>query len=493
MVLKRTNKYIWITLIVLCLIVSSETFGEQWGPLITTNWYQSGRYNNKCPYAIPYIPGLRRPVGCVATATAQIINYWKFPLEVSFNSQSWPDGDAYTENGISFDADASKYGFPTFADLESALSVINYDDDDEEVAYLNFATGIELQMSYGVTGSGASTHDVAHRVRNGFSFGSATARSKNAGLWNEYRSVAIENIKAGRPVQIGIHKSNSWDGHSVIVDGYRDSDGYFHVNFGWELNVGTGWYDLPNSYGSYDVVHTIVYDICSSQGWNQYGADEKNTFRPKYPVPTEEPERKWSRSIPGGFDRYTYNGTLVVGDGGNIYAALSSMDQGQNNHPYIHIINREGTQLGLPSISDSDYTINSLAQNRHGDVYFGCGYGTYNTHDKTIIYRIASGTTQPVPIFTHTSPDPGWPDEVMKIDQSDNIYFMISPNLSPNGSKIYSCDRYGNLRWQRYLGINNKVYGSFPAIDYGRGQVYVIYKNSDTNQSFFIAINNMEL
>ena len=44
-----------------------------------TTWSQSSHWNNYCPYNIQNVPLLRRPVGCVATALAQIVNYWEYP------------------------------------------------------------------------------------------------------------------------------------------------------------------------------------------------------------------------------------------------------------------------------------------------------------------------------------------------------------------------------------------------------------------------------
>ena len=83
---------------------------QQWGPLITTDWYQSGYYNNKCPYVIPRLPGARRVVGCVATAMAQIINYWEYPSSLFFDARPYPSGDSYNF-GIDIDSDADTYGF----------------------------------------------------------------------------------------------------------------------------------------------------------------------------------------------------------------------------------------------------------------------------------------------------------------------------------------------------------------------------------------------
>jgi hypothetical protein len=54
------------------------------GPLLKTTWDQTAPYNNMCPVASNggmegY--GGRCPTGCVATAMAQILNYWQWPKQ----------------------------------------------------------------------------------------------------------------------------------------------------------------------------------------------------------------------------------------------------------------------------------------------------------------------------------------------------------------------------------------------------------------------------
>jgi len=450
-----------------------------YGPWLDTNWHQGGRYNNKCPYKIPYVPGWRRPVGCVATAMAQIINYWQFPSSVSFSSEPWPDGDGYSKNGISFDEDASKYGFPTFAELESALAVINYDDGDEEVAFLNFAAGVKLQMSYGGigSGSGANTGDVASALRNSFSFASAIRRSKISGLWNEYRSEAIDDLKAGWPLQIAIHKSGGWDGHSVIVDGYRDTDEYFHVNFGWG-NTTTTWYDLPDSFESYDVVHTIVHNICPYQGWNQPGADSQNTMSTVYTIPTTEPDEKWEVEVPSDFDRYSFT-HMVVGTSGKIYAAMSPMDVGQGKHPQVCVISPHGHLEKLIPITDSDHKIQHLTQNSRGEVFFGSS----EWNDKTTFYKIDPKTDAVSPILNHTSPDRGIFDQPIKVDGDDYLYFVITPKFVGNAATFYCRKPSGSAHWSHTFSSDMKFSTSVAAIDEGRDHVYLNYYDSSTSQS----------
>ena len=48
------------------------------GPLLTTQWSQWEPYNGQCP---AMNEGYMPPTGCVATAMAQIMNYWQWPKQ----------------------------------------------------------------------------------------------------------------------------------------------------------------------------------------------------------------------------------------------------------------------------------------------------------------------------------------------------------------------------------------------------------------------------
>ena len=49
------------------------------GPLLRTKWYQKEPFNNHCP-ADPAGPGGHCYTGCVATAMAQVMYYWVYPI-----------------------------------------------------------------------------------------------------------------------------------------------------------------------------------------------------------------------------------------------------------------------------------------------------------------------------------------------------------------------------------------------------------------------------
>lgn len=103
------------------------------GPLLTTNWYQSGIYNQNCPKEIS---SKRSLVGCVATAAGQILNYWQFPKKMFFSNGT----DDYSSEGkidtILIPDDAATRDFPTFSELNSQLNTIKYDGSETEIGNL---------------------------------------------------------------------------------------------------------------------------------------------------------------------------------------------------------------------------------------------------------------------------------------------------------------------------------------------------------------------
>ena len=74
-------------------------------PLIKTKWSQSPYYNNLCP--LDSDSHMRAVTGCVATAMAQVINYWKYP-QTGFSSHSYVH-DQFGELNASFENTVYSY------------------------------------------------------------------------------------------------------------------------------------------------------------------------------------------------------------------------------------------------------------------------------------------------------------------------------------------------------------------------------------------------
>ena len=436
---------------------------------IKTNWYQTGTFNDFCPKKT--VGGFVSSVGCVATAMAQIINYWKYPSSVYFD-----DADTYTSKGnigdIQIDDDSTTRDFPSFSELNTAMSTLNYNNDTDEDAYLCFAAGIKTKMDYG-NGSGTSVLKAASALLNGFNYGSAK-KDSNILLWTRKKNKVIEDIKKGWPCQIGISYYLFWNPHSVIIDGYDSITGNFHINTGWSDIDSDTWYDLPNIdttlHGQDDkftLIQTLIYDISPYQGWNQSGADEKNSFSTIYVAPTTDPPlSKWQGTCPSS---HSFSG-LVVGTGNKIYAACSA--NASTGHPYVYVINQYGELLKTIEINE-DVKIEFICQSLKGDVFISTENG--------FVYRIDISTDTATKIFTEPNGDDIY---TLKVDGDGYLYACTFYNL-------YRLDKYGTQQWKFPAPANTMFIdgGKDIAVDTDRDKVYAVYYNTNTKVPYLIQLN----
>jgi hypothetical protein len=77
----------------------------------------------------------------------------------------------------------------------------------------------------------------------------------------------ISNLKAGYPAHLAVENPAGTVGHNVVVDGYRESDGKFHINFGYGGTL-DNWYDIPdpNFYYGMTKVEGIILNIIPKDG-----------------------------------------------------------------------------------------------------------------------------------------------------------------------------------------------------------------------------------
>ncbi len=202
--------------------------------------------------------------GCVATAYSQILNYWKFPKQMTFD-----ESDAYEKDDIKIPADSDELDFPSFEELNDALADIEYDGDETEIAYLTFAVGIKCEMRYSKDISGAPVHANTFREMG---FESAAM----GGSWDKFRQQTIDDIKQGFPVAVGITSTQYGElMHEVVFDGYNENEDLFHVNMG-QGEHNNIWYDCPPIYSqtNYDIFDSIIYNIYppGTGHGNYYGA-----------------------------------------------------------------------------------------------------------------------------------------------------------------------------------------------------------------------------
>ncbi len=188
-------------------------------PLLTTTWWQYAPYNNLTP---TLDDGSHAATGCMATALAQIMYYYKYPA-------------AYAD-GTTIDWDNM---LPTYTGVDYTEA------QGTAVATLMSKIGVAVNMTYG-----ASSTSYASAVERGIpsAFGYKvkyygyrdSPTEKDATKW---KSIIFHELSAGHPVLYGgtSYKngtSNAFS-HAFVIDGYN-AEGFVHVNYGFGGN-GDAW------------------------------------------------------------------------------------------------------------------------------------------------------------------------------------------------------------------------------------------------------------
>lgn len=202
--------------------------------LVHARWDQASPYNNLCPTYNS------QPVatGCVATAMAQLLRFWEYPVKGK-------GSHSYTSSTLKL---TSSFNYANTTFLWDKMPFIyngNWNNDEElAVATLMKACGVAVDMNYGLltsAGSGASSQSVAPGLINYFDYDPSTIlQYRNQHTLLEWENMVYESLKNGCPAYYDGSGSNG--GHAFIVDGYSDN-GYFHLNWGWS-GVSNGYFLL---------------------------------------------------------------------------------------------------------------------------------------------------------------------------------------------------------------------------------------------------------
>lgn len=190
-------------------------------PFITTSWDQEGYYNDLCP--------TRTPTGCVATAMAQIMNYYEYPL-----------------NGYS----SNTYTHPVYGVLSADFSDV-YDwasmpnsvtSANSAVAELMSECGVSVNMDYNPSGSGAMSEEVVAVLANYFKYDPTTIQFLDiADFTNiqDFKDLIIADLDELSPVYYA--GSGDAGGHAFVCCGY-DATEKLYFNFGWS-GFGNGYFE----------------------------------------------------------------------------------------------------------------------------------------------------------------------------------------------------------------------------------------------------------
>lgn len=193
------------------------------GVMIKSKWNQSAPYNNLCP--TDPSTNLRCVTGCVATAMAQVMNFWKSPT-VGKGSVTYTPSGFKTSLTMNF----ANTTFDWANMLDTYVSGKYNTTQSNAVATLMKACGYSVYMGYSSTASGAQARNVGSALMGNFGYNkNISYEQREYYTTSEWNQMVYDELSAGRPVlYTGVSNEG---GHEFVCDGY--SDGFFHINWGW--------------------------------------------------------------------------------------------------------------------------------------------------------------------------------------------------------------------------------------------------------------------
>lgn len=197
-------------------------------------WNQGDPYNRMCPE----YDGVNKAVtGCVATAMAQVMGYWKYPSQLQADIPGYTTG-TYNINvpGISKDTD----GTYDWDNILPQYNSGNFNDDQANaVAKLMHHCGVAVQMNYGPS-SGAVVYPERLSKYFGYDKDFMVKVRRESYSMQEWNTLIDNELIAKRPVLYSGQSSSS--GHQFVCDG-SDGKGLYHINWGWG-GYQDGYFDI---------------------------------------------------------------------------------------------------------------------------------------------------------------------------------------------------------------------------------------------------------
>lgn len=194
-------------------------------PLVTAAWNQISPYNDSVP---TLSTGKQAATGCVATAMAQLMHFWKYPQQGMDTSISYKWARAAGDT-IVLQHDFSK----SFYDWSKMKNVLLGADADgrAEIGRLMRDCGYSVSSKYGSTTFAGNTAS-ARALKTYFGYDKTINIMHHACLLDaDWDSLIKAELDEGRPVYFAGQTATK-SGHAFICDGYNE-DGYFHFNWGW--------------------------------------------------------------------------------------------------------------------------------------------------------------------------------------------------------------------------------------------------------------------
>jgi len=202
-------------------------------PLLKMLWNQGDPYNLLCPryYNDDGSEGNLSATGCVATAIAQVMGYYRYPAK----TKRVIPGYVMTYNTAQGEKNVQLKNIPSGSviDWDNILDEYHGEETDAQkqaIAELMYWVGLGCKMGYGAS-SGAGFPEGVKALINYFGYDDGTRiESRGSYTAQGWEDLLYNELVTGHPIAFA--GTNSGGAHAFVLDGY-DIDGLFHVNWGW--------------------------------------------------------------------------------------------------------------------------------------------------------------------------------------------------------------------------------------------------------------------
>lgn len=425
-------------------------------------WDQGAPFNNFCPVINTPNTGDRAAVGCVATAMAQIMKYYNWPV-------TGTGSNSYTTTTLKLNLSAN-FGATTYdwANMTDAYGTSSTQIQKDAVATLMYHCGVATNMDYNTT-SGTSSSSAGIALKTYFGYDPNIQQYyRDYYTRTEWINMLKSELDAARPVlYTGVSASA---GHMFVCDGY-DENGLFHFNWGWS-GMGNGYFEItalnPEDVG---------IGGGNGEGFNTYQSIFMNLSKPN-PSSTS---------------------TYVFYMDKNLTSSASSVNRNKTfditiNNTYNYGLSNFSGTIGLGLYSSDGQTLVQVLSQNSVNVNSGYGWTTLPFNNLTIPTSVAVGNYRIYAIIKSSS-ETNWqkirgkvatPNYLNVEVTSNKINFStptgILPSLTLNSFSVTG-SLYQNRSGRFNVSITNNG-GEY-------NSNIVIYLSGSTNQTVVLSPQNI--
>ena len=240
--------------------VIGQFISDEVQPLVTSKWNQGKYFNYLCP-AQPDATQTQNPsldcdnhvpTGCVATAMAQVMFYYRYP-------EYGVGGIGYQPIHYELDADNNPIDTTTYPWQVQNFNTLHefdvmpnrLDFYTGEVSKLIWHAGISVQMDYGPNSSGAQSADALTSLKDYWKYNRSAQMYSRSDFSNaKWADTLKKDLKALHPIYYS--GADSDGGHAFVLDGYQV------VN---DINETVHYGDTIANIDRIDTITTYEYDI----------------------------------------------------------------------------------------------------------------------------------------------------------------------------------------------------------------------------------------